>query len=188
MVTAPGTLDAVSATATNEPPQPAPAASGFVRRLWERFGHLVHELGKFGTVGIIAFIIDFALFNVALTVFDMASPVAKICSTAIAASVAFVGNRFWTWRHRVRSNIAREYVLYFVLNAIGLSFSLLMLGITDYALGSVWPIFQHPVVDNISANLVGTAMGTTFRFWSYRRWVFLHPDTQPVPALATERE
>lgn len=178
----------MSATVTNEPSGSADPPPGLVRRLWERFGHLVHELGKFGTVGIIAFIVDLILFNIALTVLDMASIPAKIASTAIAATVAFLGNRFWTWRHRARSNLAREYVLYFALNAIGLSFSLLMLLITDYALGSVWPVFQHPIMDNISANIVGTAMGTTFRFWSYRRWVFLTPDTQRVPALATESE
>ncbi|MEH1125969.1 GtrA family protein [Micromonospora sp. CPCC 206061] len=181
----------MSATVTGEPSTPTPRP-GFLRRLWERFGHLVHELGKFGIVGIIAFIVDLILFNIALAVLDMESLTAKVFSTAIAASVAFVGNRFWTWRHRARSNLAREYVLYFVLNAIGLGFSLITLAISHYGLGSVWPVFQTPVVDNISANFIGAAMGTTFRFWSYRRWVFLNPavqpDTQRVPAVVTESE
>jgi putative flippase GtrA len=186
-VTAAGTLDSVSATVTGEPSAPTPHPS-FLRRLWDRFGHLVHELGKFGVVGIVAFIVDLILFNIALTVLDMESLTAKVFSTAIAATVAFIGNRFWTWRHRARSNLAREYVLYFALNAIGLSFSLMTLAISHYGLGSVWPVFQNPVVDNISANIVGTAMGTTFRFWSYRRWVFLNPDAQRVPAIVTESE
>jgi putative flippase GtrA len=190
-MTAAGTLDSVSATVTGEPSTPAPPP-GFLRRLWERFGHLVHELGKFGAVGIIAFIVDLIFFNIALVALDMESLTAKVFSTAIAASVAFVGNRFWTWRHRARSNLAREYVLYFVLNAIGLGFSLITLAISHYGLGSVWPVFQTRVVDNISANLVGAAMGTTFRFWSYRRWVFLNPDAQPdtqrVPTVVTESE
>lgn len=190
-MTAAGTLDSVSATVTGEPSAPTPP-SGLLRRLWDRFGHLVHELGKFGVVGIVAFIVDLILFNIALTVLDMESLTAKVFSTVIAASVAFVGNRFWTWRHRARSNLAREYVLYFVLNAIGLGFSLITLAISHYGLGSVWPVFQTPVMDNISANFVGAAMGTTFRFWSYRRWVFLNPDAQPdtqrVPAVVTESE
>lgn len=181
-----GTLECVSATVTGEPSASSAPRPGLLRRLWERFGHLVHELGKFGTVGILAFGVDLVLFNIALTVFHMESLSAKVFSTAIAATLAFIGNRFWTWRHRARSNLAREYVLYFVLNAIGLSFSLLTLAISHYGLGSVWPVFTNPIVDNISANIVGTAMGTTFRFWSYRRWVFLNPDTQPVPATVTE--
>jgi putative flippase GtrA len=190
-VTAAGTLDSVSATVTGEPSAPTPP-SGLLRRLWERFGHLVHELGKFGVVGVIAFIVDLILFNIALSVLNMESLTAKVFSTVIAASVAFVGNRFWTWRHRARSNLAREYILYFVLNAIGLGFSLITLAISHYGLGSVWPVFQTPVMDNISANFVGAAMGTTFRFWSYRRWVFLNPDAEPdtqrVPAVVTESE
>lgn len=185
-MTGAGTLDHVSATVTGDPPASPTPQQGLLRRLWERFGHLVHELGKFGTVGTIAFIVDLILFNIALAVLDMESLTAKIFSTAIAASVAFVGNRFWTWRHRARSNLAREYVLYFVLNAIGLGFSLLTLAISHYGLGSIWPVFQSPLIDNISANIVGTAMGTTFRFWSYRRWVFLNPAAQPVPAAVTE--
>lgn len=185
-MTGAGTLDCVSATATGEPPASSDPSPGLVRRLWERFGHIVHELGKFGTVGAIAFGVDLVLFNIALTVLDMESLTAKVFSTAFAATFAFAGNRFWTWRHRARSNLAREYLLYFVLNAIGLSFSLITLAITHYGLGSVWPVFQNPIVDNISANIVGTAMGTAFRFWSYRRWVFLNPDTQPVPATVTE--
>ncbi|WP_281906272.1 GtrA family protein [Phytohabitans aurantiacus] len=181
----------MSATVTGEPSAPTPP-SGLLRRLWERFGHLVHELGKFGVVGVIAFIVDLILFNIALSVLNMESLTAKVFSTVIAASVAFVGNRFWTWRHRARSNLAREYILYFVLNAIGLGFSLITLAISHYGLGSVWPVFQTPVMDNISANFVGAAMGTTFRFWSYRRWVFLNPDAEPdtqrVPAVVTESE
>jgi putative flippase GtrA len=176
----------VSATVTGEPSASSAPQPRLLRRLWQRFGHLVHELGKFGTVGAIAFVVDLVLFNIALTVLDMESLTAKVFSTAIAATIAFIGNRFWTWRHRARSNLAREYVLYFVLNAIGLGFSLLTLAISHYGLGSIWPVFQSPVIDNISANFVGTAMGTTFRFWSYRRWVFLNPDAQPVPAVVTE--
>ncbi|MSW42688.1 MAG: GtrA family protein, partial [Actinobacteria bacterium] len=29
-----------------------------------------------------------------------------------------------------------------------------------------------PLADNVSANVIGLGLGTIFRFWSYRRWVF----------------
>ena len=29
-----------------------------------------------------------------------------------------------------------------------------------------------PLADNIAANVVGLLLGTLFRFWSYRTWVF----------------
>ncbi len=44
---------------------------------------------------------------------------------------------------------------------------------THYALG-----FDSIIADNISANVIGLALGTIFRFWSYRKWVF--PDTAAV--------
>ena len=30
-----------------------------------------------------------------------------------------------------------------------------------------------PLADNIAANVIGLGLGTMFRFWSYRRFVFL---------------
>jgi putative flippase GtrA len=142
----------------------------WLTRLYARFQHLVHELGKFGTVGAVAYVVDTALFAVLLLA--MESLTAKTIATVIAASVAFVGNRFWTWRHRARSGLAREYLLYFSFNGVGLAISLAMLGISHYLLGAVWPVFQTPLADLISANVVGLAAGTSFRFWSYRRFVF----------------
>jgi putative flippase GtrA len=146
---------------------------GLLRALINRFGHLLRELGKFGTVGGIAFVVDFAFFNLAIGAFDMERLSAKTLSTVAAATVAFIGNRFWTWRHRPRSSMAREYALYFLFNAVGLGIGLACLAISHYGLGSIWPgVFRTLLADNIAANVVGTVLGTLFRFWSYRRFVF----------------
>jgi putative flippase GtrA len=151
----------------------------WLSRLYARFRELVHELGKFGVVGGIAWIVDTALLAVLVTV--MESLTAKTLATAVAASVAFVGNRFWTWRHRARSGLAREYLLYFLLNGVGLAISLGVLGATHYGLGAVWPVFATPLADVVSANVVGLAAGTVFRFWSYRQYVFRHPEATEAP-------
>jgi putative flippase GtrA len=146
-----------------------PAA--FLPALRARFGALVRELSKFGTVGSIAFMIDLAIFNVLLHA-DFESLLAKTISTVLATTVAFTGNRFWTWRHREHTNMARQYTVFFLLNGIGLGIGLACLAISHYGLGAVWPEFQTPLADNISGQFVGTAVGTLFRFWSYRRFVF----------------
>jgi putative flippase GtrA len=140
------------------------------RRIYQRFRDLIHEMGKFGIVGGVAYVVDTVVYGVLLTV--MLTYNAKIIAAVIAATVAFIGNRFWTWRHRARSGLAREYVLYFTFNAIGLGISLLFLFASHDGLGSVWPAFRTPIADLISANVVGLAAGTSFRFWSYRRFVF----------------
>ena len=163
-------FDLASALATAEP-DTEPVPGGLVRRLVKRFEHLIHEVGKFGVVGAIAFAVDFSIFNLLLT--PIGPLPAKTVSTVISATVAFIGNRFWTWRHRPRSGLGREYSLYFLFNGVGLGIGLACLWLSHYGLGSFWPaVFQNRLADNLSSLGVGMVLGTLFRFWSYRRIVF----------------
>jgi putative flippase GtrA len=139
--------------------------------LYDRFSHLIHELGKFGVVGSCALVIDVAIYNL-LRQQGVEQLTSATISMAIAATAAFIGNRFWTWRDRERSGLRREYSLYFIFNAIGLLIALICLAISSYGLGSIWPVFDTPLAENISKQIVGGALGTTFRFWSYRNIVF----------------
>jgi putative flippase GtrA len=150
---------------------PPAAPRGVVRGLYDRFAHLLHELGKFGIVGSVAFVIDVVIFNV-LRAASVESLTSATISMVIASTVAFIGNRFWTWRHRERSGLRREYVLYFFFNAVGLLIALACLAISTYGLGSIWPVFASVPAENISKQIVGGALGTVFRFWSYRTIVF----------------
>jgi putative flippase GtrA len=172
-VTTPGTLGIVPATS------PTPPTGVRVR-----LRALVREVGKFGAVGGISFAIDTAIFNVLLQS-GSAPLVAKTISTVLATTIAFAGNRFWTWRHRSHAHMARQYTMFFVLNAVGLGIGLTCLAISHYALGQIWPALQSPLADNISGQLIGTAAGTLFRFWSYRRFVFPATDARE-PASGSE--
>ena len=142
-----------------------------VRSLYARVEHLVHEVAKFGVVGLVALVVDVGLFN--LLCYGPSSPLhgkvltAKIVSVCVATTVAYFGNRYWTFRHRGRTSFGREYVLFFVLNGVGLAISVGCLWFSHYALG-----LTSALADNISANVIGLGLGTLFRFWSYRRWVF----------------
>ncbi|MEV4757639.1 GtrA family protein [Micromonospora sp. NPDC049559] len=177
------------ATVTGDQPTPSGTQRGFLRVLLDRFGHLIREVGKFGVVGVVAFVVDLGLFNYAITGLGMERLLAKTFSTVVAATVAFVGNRFWTWRHRERSGMVREYSLYFFFNAVGLGIGLGCLAISHYGLGSIWPtVFKSLLADNISANLVGAVLGTLFRFWSYRRFVFVGPAAQDAPEAITKSD
>jgi putative flippase GtrA len=142
-----------------------------IRGLVARFEHIVRELGKFGVVGSVSFVVDTLIFNVLLYV-HIASLLAATISMTIAASVAFVGNRFWTWRDRERTGLHREYLLYFLFNLVGLGIALGCLAIGIYGLGAMWPAFKGAIAQNIAKNVVGTALGTAFRFWAYRQIVF----------------
>ncbi len=140
-----------------------------LRRLEARVRSLFAELAKFGTVGAISFLVDIAIFNAVLTVLDKPLT-AKIISTVFSATNAFLLNRAWSFKHRERTSMRREYSLFFGLNVIGLAIALLCLGISHYLLG-----FQSRLADNIAANGVGLVLGTTFRFWSYRKFVWAAP-------------
>jgi putative flippase GtrA len=141
-------------------------------RLFARFEHILRELGKFGMVGTVAFAVDIAIYNTLLTLYDLETVLSGAISMVIAATVAFFGNRFWTWRDRERSGLRREYSLYFMFNLVGLVIGLSCLAISHYGLGSVWPALQSPLADNVAKNVVGMALGTVFRFWAYRQIVF----------------
>ncbi len=79
----------------------------------------------------------------------------------------------WTWRDRSSSSLHREYLLYAFFNAVGLAISLACLWISHDLLGHWQPaIFQSVLADNISKYGFGLVLGTAFRFWSYRRYVF----------------
>lgn len=141
-------------------------------RLHQRFAHLFHEIGKFIGVGAIAYTVDLVLFNASYYLWDWDTLPAKAMSTAVAATVAFIGNRFWTWRHRPRARLHREYLWYILFNAIGLGINLLWVGAYDWANG-IWPsVLDNPIALNLVANVIGVGTASMFRFYSYRTWVF----------------
>ena len=122
---------------------------------------------------------------------------AKTMSTVIAATVAFLGNRFWTWRHRERSGLRREYLLYFFFNAVGLGIGLACLAISHYGLGSIWPdVFQTQLADNISGTVrrhgvrhaVPLLVIPPVRLHRAGSTSGASPATPPVTAPVTERD
>lgn len=147
-------------------------STSLFRSLVNQVDRLWHEVAKFGIVGLCAFVIDVGLFNL-LRFAGGDGPLydkpltAKVVSVAVATTFAYFGNRYWTFRHRGRTSFRREYLLFFLLNGVGMLIAVGCLWFSHYALG-----FTSPLADNISANVVGLALGTMFRFWSYRRWVF----------------
>jgi putative flippase GtrA len=143
-----------------------------IRALHDRFARLFNELGKFGVVGGACYVVDVAVFNVALVVWKIHWFPALVTSTVVAATLAFIGNRYWTWRDRERTALHREYGLYFGFNLVGLLISAGVLWLSHDVLGHVWPALQTPLADNVSGKIIGVGLASMFRFWAYRRFVF----------------
>ena len=139
----------------------------------------------FGVVGFVAFLVDVGVFNLirlGTGSFDgwAHSPLlAKAVSVALATVTAWLGNRLWTFRHRRRDDAHRELVIFVAMCTIGLAIALSCLGLSHYVLN-----LRSPLADNISANGVGLVLGTAFRFWAYRRFVFNQVKSKQVHAPA----
>ena len=142
-----------------------------VRLLPERWQTLIDEAFKFGLVGTINLVINYAVFNaLALTIFVGGQLKATVVSTVVATITSYLMNRHWTYRNRPKSALRREYLLFFLFNAAGLLIELGFLGLAKYGLG-----LDGLVALNV-AKTIGVVLGTVFRFWSYRTFVFRPAD------------
>ena len=149
----------------------------FALRLYERFRVLIHEAAKFGVVGLAGFIVSLGGADILHFDLGVGKYKAVVAATIAATVVTFLGNRYWAFRHRERVGMGRETVLFFVFNAIGLLIQLACVAIVADGLG-----LQGKVWYNL-ANLTGIGLGTLFRFWSYRKWVWRTQDPAAgVPA------
>jgi putative flippase GtrA len=136
-----------------------------------RFAGLIAELAKFGLVGGIAAVVDLGGAGYLHGAVGMGPLSAKAISISVATVLSYVGNRFWTFRHRANHALLREWAVFFLLNAMGLVIAEATIGFTYYVLG-----FHGSLAFNLSS-VAGTGLGTIFRFWSYKKWVFIAPET-----------
>lgn len=63
-----------------------------------------------------------------------------------------------------------------LLNGIAIAIGALCLAFSHYVLGLV-----SPLADNLSGNVIGLGLGTLFRFWSYRKFVFTGQSQVDLP-------
>lgn len=140
----------------------------------------MHEVAKFGAVGALAFALTSALSNGFHFGIGLGPLTSFGLATLIAATASYFANRYWTWRHRQGHGYRRGLPLFLALSLVGLAISEIPVGVSEYLL------HQHsPLAFNISGTLVGTALGTIWRFWAFRRWVFL--DSGAVDAVLHRR-
>jgi putative flippase GtrA len=145
--------------------------------LYERFRHLIHEGGKFLVVGGIGFLVTELVFNLLISGHEDTF-LANAVATLIAAAVTFVGNRYWTFRHRERTGMGRETVIFFLLNGVGVLIQQACLELAKHEFG------RHDKLTLNVAFLVGVGLATLFRFWSYRRFVWLDQSAGPSAGTA----
>jgi putative flippase GtrA len=141
---------------------------------------MASELGKFLVVGGFCFVLDALLANWFHFGLQLGPTTSKALSTVIATGVSYVGNRLWSFAHRVEEDSGHSQALsvYGAINLVGLVITLVPVDIAHYLLGDT-----GKVAFNVS-QVLGTGFATVFRFWAYRRWVFVvDPDLAERTAL-----
>jgi putative flippase GtrA len=141
---------------------------------------LLKEISAFGVVGVINLFVDIGLFNLVHFQIGLGPTTSNVISTGIATTISYFANRHWSFSHRARTGLRREYVLFFVINLVALGFSSLVIAFTYYVVGATSPFALNV------AKVFGIGIGTVFRFWSYKRFVFPpHPETVGAQAGAS---
>ena len=150
----------------------------YIRDTYHRFTGLIHEILKFGIVGGIGFVVQLGVTDVLHLKLAVGPLTAIVIGYVVATVVTFLGNRHWAFKHRQGKGLQHETLLFFMLNVVGLGIQEAVVAIAHYGLHRT---------DSLSynvANIIGIGLGTLFRLWSYRKWVFLA--VEEAPSLAEQ--
>ncbi|GAA3928740.1 GtrA family protein [Streptomyces gulbargensis] len=143
-----------------------------------RLDRLSREFAKFGAVGGLGVLVDLGVFNLVRHFTDLQVVRASVIATVVAIGFNYLGFRYFTYRDRDKSRRTREVTLFFVFSAIGLVIQNGVLFAATYGFG-----WDSPLQSNIF-KFLGIGLGTVFRFWSYRTWVFRAlPDPEEKEAV-----
>jgi putative flippase GtrA len=138
------------------------------------------EVGRFGVTGLAAYLADLVVFNALLLGAGVPSTWSKVVSSVVAIGVAFAGSRWFTWRDRRSEHVGREYALFLLFSVLAAGIQYLCLLVTHFGFG-----WTSALADNLSANVVGMALATLFRFWTFRTYVF-PPDRPEADGLSLQ--
>ena len=154
----------------------APSRTPITQRLRGVSGEVV----KFGVVGLIGVFVNFGVSNAVLHLTGWAPVRCSVTGTAVAIAANYLGYRYWVYRDSDAASRRREITLFLIFSGIGMLIENGTVWFTTYTLG-----LTGTIAYNLS-KVVGTGLGTLFRFFSYRTWVFKAIPELPENAGTTE--
>ncbi len=137
-----------------------------IRDIYLRFQVLVHEVAKFGVVGLIGFVVQLGVQNALHSGAGVGAITSVIIGYIIATGVTFVGNRHWAFKHRKGKGLKQETIVFVLLNVVGIVIQVGIVDIAYYGLG-----YKDGLSYNI-ATIIGIGLATLFRLYAYRKFVF----------------
>lgn len=149
-----------------------------------------HELVKFAMVGGTTFVVDtVAFYGLKSTVLDAKPVTAKIFAVLIATILSYVLNREWSFKTRGGRETHHEAALFFAISAVGMAINAAPLWVSSYVFDlrvpNVTPLEEN-IADFISAQIIGTLLAMAFRWWAFRKFVFLELQVELAEAAVAE--
>lgn len=133
----------------------------------------MRQAGGFLLVGGVATVADVGLFNLLHYGLQVGPLTSKVASTVAGGTVAFLGNRQWSFGDQGSRSVRCQALAFVAVNVAALLLALVPLAIARYVLG-----LTSVVALNLAANVLGLGLATVLRFEGYRRWVFRTPAPQ----------
>ena len=137
--------------------------------LTERLRRLAPEAIAFGVIGAGNTLLYMAITWAALPI---GAVKASVVATVVTTTLAYIANRYWTYRNHTRTALKREYTLFFGFNLVGMIIQSGALAIGKYGFGLTEHNDKYAFM---GVTLLGIVVATVFRFWAYRTFVFLKP-------------
>jgi len=143
-----------------------------------RWRRLTAEIARFLTVGGVATLVAVTLFNLLVHGWPGSGEMplrhhavlGYVIANSVGAVISYRGSRHWVFRHRETLHPDGGRTAYFVINTLTLALPVACLWFSRSVLG-----LDDQLSDNVSANVVGLAMGTAARFYLFRSLVFSSP-------------
>ena len=139
------------------------------RELTEHLRRLAPEVLAFGVIGAGNTLLYIAITWVALPI---GAVKASVIATVVTTTLAYLANRYWTYRHHSRTALRREYSLFFGFNLVGMVIQSGAVATAKYGFGLTE---EHDELLLMACTMLGIGVATVFRFWAYRTFVFLKP-------------
>lgn len=145
---------------------------------------LWREAAKFGVVGGLGWFIDNGIYALLWHGSMSESTIkARVVSTGIATLFSWFANRYWTFRHRRTTRVWKEFMLFLIMNGIGLGIVVACQFVSRYVLG-----FTSFSADFIAGGVIGLILGTIFRFVAYRYFVFSSEETTSTAVAVSDMD
>jgi putative flippase GtrA len=130
------------------------------------FKRLAREVAKFGAVGVVGTVVNFAVSNLLWHLTSLQAVRANVIATIVAIACNYIGFRYFTYRDRDKSARTKELTLFLAFSLVGLVIENGILFAAIYGFG-----WDSSLQRNVF-KVLGIGIATLFRFWSYRSWVF----------------